>query len=214
MKEDSVGSKEYFGRVAAKWDELRQCFFSESLREKAIEAANVKPGMMAVDVGAGTGFITEGLVNRGAKVIAVDQSDAMLSQIKKKFGSAGAVDLRRGEAENLPVDDRVADCVFANMFLHHVENPSVAIVEMGRLLKKGGVLIITDLDEHDFNFLRKEHHDRWLGFKREDIRRWLEQAGLKWIRVACANENCCSQSPSCSEKAQISIFIAIGRKST
>jgi ubiquinone/menaquinone biosynthesis C-methylase UbiE len=212
LKEDSVESKEYFGRVAAEWDELRRDFFSESLREKAIEAANVKPGMMAVDVGAGTGFITEGLVKKGVKVIAVDQSEAMLSQIKKKFGSAGAIDPRRGEAENLPVEDRVADCVFANMFLHHVENPSVAIAEMGRILKKDGVLIVTDLDEHDFNFLRKEQHDRWLGFKREDIRRWLKQAGLKRIRVECTNENCCSHSASCSEKAKISIFIAIARK--
>jgi ubiquinone/menaquinone biosynthesis C-methylase UbiE len=105
LKEDSVDSKEYFGRVAAEWDKLRQNFFSESLREKAIEAANVKPGMMAVDVGAGTGFITEGLVKKGVKVIAVDQSEAMLSQIRRKFGSAGAIDLRRGEAENLPVED-------------------------------------------------------------------------------------------------------------
>jgi ubiquinone/menaquinone biosynthesis C-methylase UbiE len=108
--------------------------------------------------------------------------------------------------------DGVADCVFANMFLHHVEDPSAAIAEMGRILKKGGVLVVTDLDEHDFNFLRKEQHDRWLGFKREDIRRWLKQAGLKRIRVECTNENCRSQSASCSEEAKISIFVATGRK--
>ena len=30
------------------------------------------------------------------------------------------------------------------------------------------------LDEHDFTFLREEHHDRWMGFKREDVQRWFE----------------------------------------
>jgi ubiquinone/menaquinone biosynthesis C-methylase UbiE len=132
--------------------------------------------------------------------------------MKKKYGSVRAVDFRKGEAENLPVDDEIADCVFANMLLHHAENPDVAIAEMARVLKKGGILIVTDLDEHGFNFLREEQHDRWLGFKREDIRRWLKQAGLKQVRVDCADEDCCTQSASCGEEAKVSIFIATGRK--
>ena len=48
------------------------------------------------------------------------------------------------------------DYVFANMYLHHVDLPQVAIEEMARVLKPGGKVIITDMDEHDFDFLRKE----------------------------------------------------------
>jgi ubiquinone/menaquinone biosynthesis C-methylase UbiE len=55
------------------------------------------------------------------------------------------------------------------MLLHHVENPKVAIKEMVRILKPGGMIVITDLDEHKFEFLKTEQHDRWMGFKREDV---------------------------------------------
>ena len=66
----------------------------------------------------------------------------------------------------------------ANMYLHHVESPQEAIQEMARVLKPHGKLIITDLDEHTFEFLKKEHHDRWLGFKREEVKKWFVNARL------------------------------------
>jgi precorrin-6B methylase 2 len=53
-------------------------FFSEAVRDKAISVANVRPNEIAADIGCGTGFITEGLVQRDLKVIAVDGSQAML----------------------------------------------------------------------------------------------------------------------------------------
>jgi len=45
--------------------------------------------------------------------------------------------------------------VMANMFLHHVEKPGQAILEMTRILKPGGKLVIADLDRHDYEFLPK-----------------------------------------------------------
>lgn len=51
MNGDPKESIRYFGRVAAEWDNLRQSFFSESLREKAVGVAGVQPGKLAVDVG-------------------------------------------------------------------------------------------------------------------------------------------------------------------
>jgi ubiquinone/menaquinone biosynthesis C-methylase UbiE len=56
-------SKEYFDRISNEWDEIRQSFFSDSIREKTCEAAQVKEGLTAVDVGAGTGFVTQELLN-------------------------------------------------------------------------------------------------------------------------------------------------------
>jgi len=79
--------KEYFDRVANQWDEMRGRFFSEQVREKAFEVAGVQKGRIAADIGAGTGFITEGLVGKGIEVIAVDQSQAMLDSIKKKMAT-------------------------------------------------------------------------------------------------------------------------------
>ena len=207
-----MSSKDYFNQVASQWDEMRTAFFSEAVRERTYAVAGVMPGQAAADIGAGTGFIAEGLVQRGLRVICVDQSEAMLAELRKKFAEAENVEFRQGEAESLPILDGSLDAVFANMYLHHVEDPARAIREMVRPLKPGGRLVITDLDEHGFEFLRSEHHDRWMGFVREDVRRWFEEAGLLDVAVDSVGESCTSQSNSGSETASVSIFVASGTK--
>lgn len=207
-----MGSKEYFQDVASQWDTMRKGFFSDDIREKACSVADVQKGKVAADIGAGTGFVSEALLHHGLNVIAVDNSRKMLDQIKKKFGSASNIDYRLGESEKLPIDNDAVDYAMANMFLHHVENPSTAIEEMVRILKPGGKLVITDLDEHHYEFLRTEQHDRWMGFQREDIKNWFLKAGLKNVTVDCAGGNCCSESKCGCDSASISIFVACGEK--
>lgn len=207
-----MSSRKYFDEVAPQWDKMRESFFSEAVREKAFTVADIQPGELAADIGAGTGFITEGLIQKSLKVIAVDQSDAMLSELKRKFQDIGKIDFRRGDVENLPIEDEIVDHVFANMFLHHVERPPVAIKELVRIIKPGGMLVITDLDEHNFEFLRTEQYDRWMGFERKDVKRWFIEAGLKEVMVDCVGESCCSLSCSGDEYASISIFVASGEK--
>ncbi|MEX2750835.1 MAG: class I SAM-dependent methyltransferase [Candidatus Freyarchaeota archaeon] len=207
-----MSSKDYFEEVANQWDKMRQTFFSEVVREKAYVVAGVQKGKIAADIGAGTGFITEGLIAKGLQVIAVDQSQAMLEVMRKKFSKVGGFECRLGEAESLPIPDQFVDYVFANMYLHHVEFPKKAIGEMVRILKPGGKLVVTDLDEHNFQFLRVEHHDRWMGFKREKVKQWFEDSGLRNVVVDCVGENCCAQSSCGCESASVSIFVAYGEK--
>ncbi len=176
-----MDSKVYFREVADQWDTMRQGFFSEDVREKAYNLANIKSGELAADIGAGTGFVTEGLIEKGLRVIAVARSEEMLGQMKNKFGSNSEIDYRQGEAEYLPIENEHVDYTMANMYLHHVEEPLIAIKEMARILKPGGKLVITDLDKHNFEFLKTEHHDHWMGFKREDIKNWFSSAGLKTL---------------------------------
>ncbi|MDM8552948.1 arsenite methyltransferase [Desulfobacterales bacterium HSG2] len=212
QKGETTGSKAYFDDVADQWDTMRKNFFSENVRETAFNTVNIQSGKLAADIGAGTGFVTEGLIRKGLKVIAVDQSREMLDEMRRKFGDHDNTDFRQGTAERLPVEDGSVDYAFANMYLHHVESPPEAIKEMTRILKPGGKLAITDMDEHNFEFLRLEHHDRWMGFKREDVEKWFREAGLRDVAVDCAEENCCAASDCGCEEASISIFVASGQK--
>jgi ubiquinone/menaquinone biosynthesis C-methylase UbiE len=208
----SVDSKGYFEEVATQWDGMREAFFSDTVRQRAISVADVQPGTIAADIGAGSGFITEGLIESGVRVIAVDQSEAMLSEMQSKFSDHPSVEYRQGRAEALPIEDETVDYVFANMYLHHVDSPPQAIGEMVRVLRPGGRLVITDLDEHTFEFLRTEQHDRWLGFKRDDVERWLVEAGLQGVGIDCLGEDCCAQSECGESFAAVSIFVAHGEK--
>lgn len=83
---------------------------------------------------------------------------------------------------------------------------------MERILKPGGKLVITDLDEHNFEFLKTEQYDVWMGFDRKNITKWFEDAGLKNVTINCVGSNCCADSKCGCAKASISIFVAYGEK--
>ncbi len=207
-----MGSKEYFDNIASDWDNVRTDFFSETVREKVYCIAKAEAGMTAADIGAGTGFITSGLIVKNLNVIAIDQSNQMLEQLKQNLSNHSRLTCHQGKSENLPIDDNSVDLVFANMYLHHVENPSISINEMVRILKHGGKIIITDLDKHEHDFLVTEQHDRWMGFAREDIHNWFIESGLQQIVVSGIGQNCCADSTTSCCSAEISIFIASGIK--
>lgn len=205
-------SKEYFDKVASDWDNMRNDFFPEDVRIEAYKAANIEAGKTAADIGAGTGFISEGLLKKNINVIAVDQSEEMLNLLKNKFSSYENLQCVHGIDSKLPIEDSEVDYVFANMFLHHVKEPLITIKEMVRILKPDGKLVITDLDEHNFEFLKTEQYDVWMGFDRKQVAQWFEQAGLKNISINCIGSNCCADSKCGCSKASISIFAAYGEK--
>ncbi len=202
----------YFDSVAQEWDRMRAVFFPDAVREKALEIAGPLPGALAADIGAGTGFITEALLSRGLRVIAIDQSSAMIAKLRQKFIGNKLLECRKGEALELPIESGTIDYAFANMFLHHVEDPARAVAEIGRIVRKGGRAVITDVDKHNYESLRIEQHDRWLGFRREDIGAWLHDAGFDKVRVESIGQDCCSNSLTHPDCAKISIFAASGVK--
>ena len=60
----SGSSKGYFDALGAAWDGLQASFFSDRVRDRALETAGVEAGRVAADLGAGTGFVSAALVER------------------------------------------------------------------------------------------------------------------------------------------------------
>jgi arsenite methyltransferase len=210
-------SSRYFAEVAGEWDSLRSGYFSEAVRHLAIRKAYLRPEMVVADVGAGSGFMAAGLAPLVRQVHALDGSPEMLAVARENLKEFTNIIFQQAEGSQLLLPDGSLDAIFANMYLHHIPEPLGAIREMARLLNTGGRLVITDLDTHNHTWMQREMADVWLGFDRQQIRAWFEEAGLVNVIVDCSGEACCAESSSEQtehdlRQASISVFVAVGTK--
>lgn len=206
-------SADYFNEVATQWDDLRKGYFTEAVREAAIQKAYLHPEMIVADVGAGTGFMAAGLAPLVKQVYVIDGSLAMLAVARENLSKFTNLTFETGDAVTLPLPDESLDAAFANMYLHHCPDPLAAIREMVRTLRPGGRLVITDMDTHTHEWFKEEMSDVWLGFEREQVRAWFEQAGLVNVIVDCTGQCCQSECKEDAEtRAVVSIFVATGTK--
>jgi SAM-dependent methyltransferase len=105
------------------------------LRRYGVLATN----KLLVDCGAGTGrFVAE--ATQYCSAIAVDDHEESLSIARRHLGPEA---VRKGSCTDLPFPDAVADGVTALDVIEHVENDCGALREMARILKPGGVLVVT-----------------------------------------------------------------------
>ncbi len=204
-------SQTYFSSVANQWDEIRAGYFTEHMRDSAIAKADLPTNAVVADIGTGTGFIAAGLAPRVGKLYGFDANAEMLEVAKKNLASFPNVELKVAPGDQIPLPNNSLDGAFANMYLHHAPEPEKAIREIVRVLKPGGVLCITDLDTHDHEWQREQMADLWLGFERDDIRTWFEEAGLQSVDVDCAEGTCSACGPE-GNVEPLSIFVAMGRK--
>jgi ArsR family transcriptional regulator len=200
-------TRSWFDSVGPEWDALRKVFNDDVLRARAI-ARLVPPGLVVCDVGTGTGVLALELARLGVRVIAVDHSPRMLDAAHAKFEaeSVDAVELRRGDAADLPLEDASVDAAFAHMVLHYLPSPADALAEMARIVKPGGVVVVVDFEEHDSEWMREELGVQWLGFPLDEVRVWLQRAGLRDVEIERGD-------PSDRGRDLPATFIASARKS-
>lgn len=208
----SNDSQTYFTKVADQWDEIRAGYFTKHMRDSAIAKANLPEYAVVADIGTGTGFVAAGLAMFAKKVYGFDANEDMLEVARKNLAVFSNVEFKQATGDHIPLPDQSVDGVFANMYLHHAPEPDKAIKEMVRILNPGGVVCITDLDTHNHEWQREQMADLWLGFEREDIRKWFAEAGLIEVDVDCAEGTCNACGPD-GKVDPLSIFVAIGRKS-
>lgn len=178
-------SRAFFDQVGPEWDALRQVFNDDAQRARAITRL-VPPGLTVADIGTGTGVLAAELAGLGMDVIAVDHSREMLAAAREKLRSQdllARVDLRCGEASNLPLADHEADAALAHMVLHYVPSPADALAEMARIVKPGGRVVAVDFVPHDREWMRKQLGVLWQGFELADVASWFERAGLDRVQV-------------------------------
>jgi len=178
---------EYFARNAARWDEIRSLYVSETSVEQAIlEAAGPGPFDRLVDLGSGTGRMLTLLGPHAHHALGLDQSQQMLNIARNQVAEAGlqGCELRHGDIFGTRLPDACADLVVVHQVLHYLSDPAAATREAARLVSPGGKLIIVDFAPHRLEFLREQHQHRRLGFSEAEMTRWLLEADLGDVRLA------------------------------
>lgn len=123
-----------FGATAAAYAEHRPDYPADGVRWGLAAAAGEVATVL--DLGAGTGKLTGGLVALGLDVTAVEPDPDMLAQLSGLFPAVRAVP---GKAESIPLADGSVDAVVVGQAFHWFDW-AAALAEIGRVLRPGGAL--------------------------------------------------------------------------
>ncbi|XVH30642.1 class I SAM-dependent methyltransferase [Haloferacaceae archaeon DSL9] len=128
--------------VAEEYDDVRFSDGGQLIdhreKEALLSALGSVAGKRVLEVACGTGRFTVMLAERGADIIGLDISSAMMAQGREKARRAGVADnveFMRGDAARLPFPDDHFDAVFAMRFFHLADTPVTFLRELRRVSK-------------------------------------------------------------------------------
>lgn len=134
---DRAARSRSFESVAADYERHRPEYPEEALRW-AVAQLGLEPGARVLDVGAGTGKLTRGLVALGFEVVAVEPGRAMLEQLRAAVPEA---ETHEAPAESIPLPDESIDAAFAGQAFHWFDR-GLALPELHRVIRAGGGLVL------------------------------------------------------------------------
>ncbi len=121
--------------------------FTAPLAEKLVSLAGLQAGQEVLDVGTGTGIVAFAAAPRvqpRGRILGVDLSHAMLDTAAAKARQVGLTNIhfQQMDAEKLQLRDASFHAVLSLYALLHFPHPDVALREMFRVLRPGGILVI------------------------------------------------------------------------
>jgi SAM-dependent methyltransferase len=134
---DRAARSRSFETVAAEYERHRPGYPEEALGWAA-KRLDLEPGSRVLDVGAGTGKLTRGLVALRFEVTAVEPGGPMLEQLRDAVPEAEAFE---APAELIPLADASVQAAFAGQAFHWFD-PARALPELHRVLEPGGGLAL------------------------------------------------------------------------
>lgn len=188
QQERVLQSQEFFDRHAADFKQQQELIASfDSYADVAASLLINKSQSTshAIEIGPGTGEFLAVLSKAFGTVTSVDVSRDMLERATDfcQQNHLLNVTLLHGDQRQIQHLSHQADAVVFNMVLHHVATPADEIAQASKLLKAGGVLMVTELCSHDQDWARTSCGDLWLGFDPKELQHWAARCGLEPIQT-------------------------------
>lgn len=171
----------FYSVVSRLYDQyVNPLFWTTAMREQVLDLAALdRPGLRVLDVGAGTGFTTEGIAARapGAEITMLDQSPHQLERSRRRR-ALDAVPRVIGDAEELPFPDESFDRWVSAGSIEYWPDPQRALVEAHRVLRpEGSAVLIGPLRPEQP--LARRLADAWMLFPEErEYFEWMQRAGF------------------------------------
>ena len=174
------------------------------LRLRYIEHALALPNTRIVDVGCGGGILSEAMARRGANVLGIDLSQAVLDVAElHAIESNVAVEYRSIAAEELAADRPNAfDLVTCMEMLEHVPDPEATLAALAALVKPGGDIVVSTLNrkpqayavailgaEYIARMLPRGTHEYLKFIRPSELARWGRTSGLTLLDLTGISYN-------------------------
>lgn len=150
-----------FAAIARRYDlinDLQSFGLHRRWKRRLVDLAQPGPETRALDLCCGTGDLAFELARRGARVVGLDFSAAMLEVAQARVApgtSRGPVRLVRGDAHQVPFPDNAFDVVTVGYGLRNLADWRKGLAEMGRVAKPGGRLLVLDFGKPDHPLWRR-----------------------------------------------------------
>jgi len=179
---------ERFDKAAKEWDKNdTRTRLSGAISAAILDQVRLNATMRIMDFGAGTGLISGAIASAVGEIYAVDISEGMLAELRKKEHLKGKVHPHCRNILHEPFEEDF-DGIVSAMALHHVED----VAELAKVfydhLKPGGFIALADLDTEDGTFHRHGNEGIFhFGFDRAALGALLETTGFTDIAFMTAH---------------------------
>ncbi|MFB6134525.1 MAG: methyltransferase domain-containing protein [Halanaeroarchaeum sp.] len=178
--EDKARARRFYKYLSKVYDRVNPYIWNEDMRSRALAMLDIDETDRVLDVGCGTGFGTEGLLEYTDDVYGLDQSEHQLAKARTKLGGAD-VRFSRGDAERLPYDEDAFDVVWSSGSIEYWPNPVRALQEFRRVVTPGGQVLVVGPNHPPWPVIQQVMDSIMLFYDEDEAQRMFEAAGFEDI---------------------------------
>jgi ubiquinone/menaquinone biosynthesis C-methylase UbiE len=172
-----LGARETYAFTGSTYFSQYMAATRSATKQAAFVLPHVRPGLTVLDCGCGPGSITVGLAEIVApgRVTGIDTDAAQIERARAEVAARGAsaIEFQTASVYALPFPEASFDVVFSHALLEHLAEPLLALKEMQRVVKPGGVIGVRTRD--------------WEGLLLAPTNPLLQQSITLWERLSQHN---------------------------